>query len=130
MDVLDKKQNVAILVDCVETSPPSTIDDVKLDSVDGTSKSSVCQETYLTSVCRQKRKDRMRMRQWLVEQVETDLIDGLRWLNSEKTLLRIPWKHGSRNGWSLKDGLLFERWAHHTGKSLTEFPVRLGTPYG
>jgi len=29
---------------------------------------------------------------------------------------RVPWKHGSRHGWSVNDAALFQAWALYTGK--------------
>lgn len=61
---------------------------------------------------------RVRMRRWLMTQVMSGRYSGLKWIDREKTLLRIPWKHGSRSGWSAEDGKLFESWAIQSGQSL------------
>uniref|UniRef100_A0A3P8QJ94 IRF tryptophan pentad repeat domain-containing protein n=1 Tax=Astatotilapia calliptera TaxID=8154 RepID=A0A3P8QJ94_ASTCA len=61
--------------------------------------------------------ERMRMRPWLQEQIESCQIPGLKWLNKEKRIFQIPWMHAARHGWDLeKDAPLFMRWAIHTGK--------------
>ncbi|XP_006781965.1 interferon regulatory factor 2 isoform X1 [Neolamprologus brichardi] len=61
--------------------------------------------------------ERMRMRPWLQEQIESCQIPGLIWLNKEKRIFQIPWMHAARHGWDLeKDAPLFMRWAIHTGK--------------
>ncbi|XP_077388341.1 interferon regulatory factor 2 [Festucalex cinctus] len=61
--------------------------------------------------------DRMRMRPWLEEQINSCQIPGLKWVNKEKRIFQIPWMHAARHGWELeKDAPLFMRWAIHTGK--------------
>uniref|UniRef100_A0A671L285 Interferon regulatory factor 2-like n=1 Tax=Sinocyclocheilus anshuiensis TaxID=1608454 RepID=A0A671L285_9TELE len=61
--------------------------------------------------------DRMRMRPWLEQQIESGQIQGLHWLNEEKKIFQIPWMHAARHGWDLeKDAPLFMNWAIHTGK--------------
>ncbi|XP_051793805.1 interferon regulatory factor 1b isoform X2 [Acanthochromis polyacanthus] len=60
---------------------------------------------------------RMRMRPWLENMIESNTISGLTWLDKEKTMFSIPWKHAARHGWELdKDACLFKKWAIHTGK--------------
>lgn len=61
--------------------------------------------------------ERMRMRPWLEEQINSCQIPGLKWVNKEKRIFQIPWMHAARHGWDLeKDAPLFMRWAIHTGK--------------
>nr|XP_057919407.1 interferon regulatory factor 2 [Doryrhamphus excisus]XP_057919408.1 interferon regulatory factor 2 [Doryrhamphus excisus] len=61
--------------------------------------------------------DRMRMRPWLEEQINSCQIPGVKWVNKEKRIFQIPWMHAARHGWDLeKDAPLFMRWAIHTGK--------------
>ena len=89
--------------------------------------------------------ERMRMRPWLEEQINSCLIPGLKWVNrvrehstvdkhpctqakthkqtcclafslQEKRIFQIPWMHAARHGWDLeKDAPLFMNWAIHTG---------------
>ncbi|XP_071397632.1 interferon regulatory factor 1b isoform X1 [Centroberyx affinis] len=60
---------------------------------------------------------RMRMRPWLENMIETNAISGLVWVDKEKKMFSIPWKHAARHGWELdKDACLFKKWAIHTGK--------------
>ncbi|XP_056900000.1 interferon regulatory factor 2-like isoform X2 [Takifugu flavidus] len=60
--------------------------------------------------------ERMRMRPWLEEQIDSCQIPGLKWVN-KKRIFQIPWMHAARHGWDLeKDAPLFMRWAIHTGK--------------
>ncbi|XP_078071203.1 interferon regulatory factor 2 isoform X4 [Mustelus asterias] len=61
--------------------------------------------------------ERMRMRPWLEEQINSNKIPGLKWLNKEKKIFQIPWMHAARHGWDVeKDAPLFKNWAVHTGK--------------
>ncbi|XP_071212358.1 interferon regulatory factor 2-like isoform X2 [Salvelinus alpinus] len=65
--------------------------------------------------------ERMRMRPWLEEQINSCLIPGLKWVNREKRIFQIPWMHAARHGWDLeKDAPLFKNWAIHTGKKKRE----------
>ncbi|MBN3315418.1 IRF1 factor, partial [Atractosteus spatula] len=60
---------------------------------------------------------RMRMRPWLEAKIDSNAINGLIWINKEKKIFQIPWKHAARHGWDLdKDACLFKQWAIHTGK--------------
>ncbi|XP_078005170.1 interferon regulatory factor 2 isoform X4 [Phascolarctos cinereus] len=61
--------------------------------------------------------ERMRMRPWLEEQINSNTIPGLKWLSKEKKIFQIPWMHAARHGWDVeKDAPLFRNWAIHTGK--------------
>ncbi|XP_076835637.1 interferon regulatory factor 1b isoform X2 [Brachyhypopomus gauderio] len=60
---------------------------------------------------------RMRMRPWLEDKIESNTIAGLIWVDKEKKMFSIPWKHAARHGWEMdKDACLFKQWAIHTGK--------------
>ncbi|KAK9536894.1 hypothetical protein VZT92_006647 [Zoarces viviparus] len=60
---------------------------------------------------------RMRMRPWIEKQIESNAISGLTWMDRDKTMFSIPWKHAARHGWEMeKDANLFKQWAIHTGK--------------
>ncbi|XP_056586265.1 interferon regulatory factor 1b [Triplophysa dalaica] len=60
---------------------------------------------------------RMRMRPWLESKVESNTIAGLVWVDKDKMMFSIPWKHAARHGWEVdKDACLFKQWAIHTGK--------------
>ncbi|NXN69676.1 IRF1 factor, partial [Himantopus himantopus] len=59
---------------------------------------------------------RMRMRPWLEMQINSNQIPGLMWLNKDKMMFQIPWKHAAKHGWDMeKDACLFRSWAIHTG---------------
>lgn len=60
---------------------------------------------------------RMRMRPWLEMQIDSNQIPGLIWINKEKKIFQIPWKHAAKHGWDMeKDACLFRSWAIHTGR--------------
>ncbi|KAM9788584.1 uncharacterized protein ACB057_013130 [Neosynchiropus ocellatus] len=60
---------------------------------------------------------RQRMRQWLEDKINSNSITGLTWIDKEKTMFTIPWKHAARQGWEMsRDACLFRDWALHTGK--------------
>ncbi|XP_053392795.1 interferon regulatory factor 2-like isoform X2 [Mercenaria mercenaria] len=60
--------------------------------------------------------ERQPMKDWLSDKLNAKEIPGLEWVNRDQKVFRIKWCHGSRHGWSLKDSVLFEKWAHHSGK--------------
>lgn len=60
--------------------------------------------------------ERQPMKDWLLDKLNGKEIPGLEWVRKEQKVFRIKWCHGSRHGWSLKDSILFEKWAHHSGK--------------
>lgn len=50
----------------------------------------------------------LRLRDWLVAQIESGLYAGLRWEDPGKTLFRIPWKHAAKQGYQAQqDAALF-----------------------
>ncbi|XP_048459379.1 interferon regulatory factor 1-like isoform X1 [Rhincodon typus] len=60
---------------------------------------------------------RMRMRPWLELQINSNAIPGLIWINKERKMFQIPWKHAARHGWNMDtDASLFRNWAIHTGR--------------
>lgn len=56
------------------------------------------------------------MREWLQTQADKRSIPNMRWYNREHTMILIPWKHGSRSGWTIEDSQLYRAWAQYTGK--------------
>ncbi|XP_051533970.1 interferon regulatory factor 1-like isoform X1 [Myxocyprinus asiaticus] len=60
---------------------------------------------------------RMRMRPWLEARIDSNVINGLVWVDKKQKMFSIPWKHAARHGWEVdKDACLFKQWAIHTGK--------------
>lgn len=43
-------------------------------------------------------------------------IPGLTWLNKEKNIFRMPWKHAGRQDYNLEDSKIFMEWAKHSGR--------------
>lgn len=62
------------------------------------------------------RKDRMLMRDWLQTQADRRSIPNMEWCNRQRTMIRVPWKHGSRSGWTIDDCQLYRAWAEYTGR--------------
>nr|XP_055200512.1 interferon regulatory factor 4-like [Nyctereutes procyonoides] len=61
----------------------------------------------------------LRLRDWLVAQIESGRYAGLRWEDAGKTLFRIPWKHAAQQGYrAQQDAALFRAWAIYKGKHL------------
>ncbi|KAK1899277.1 Interferon regulatory factor 1 [Dissostichus eleginoides] len=44
---------------------------------------------------------RMRMRQWLENQIESSTVSGLNWVDKDTKMFSIPWKHAARHGWEM-----------------------------
>lgn len=61
-------------------------------------------------------KNRLRLRSWLKRQIDNGEFKGLEWLDREKQVFRVPWKHASRHSWQPEDVSLFRGWAIYTGK--------------
>ncbi|XP_006860834.1 PREDICTED: interferon regulatory factor 4-like [Chrysochloris asiatica] len=61
----------------------------------------------------------LRLRDWLVAQIDSGRYAGLCWEDSGKTLFRIPWKHAAKLGYKAQqDAALFRAWAVYKGKHL------------
>ncbi|XP_016393671.1 interferon regulatory factor 4-like [Sinocyclocheilus rhinocerous] len=58
-----------------------------------------------------------KLRQWLIEQVDTGKYPGLVWEDRERTVFRIPWKHAGKQDYNRdEDAALFKAWALFKGK--------------
>uniref|UniRef100_A0A452ILF1 IRF tryptophan pentad repeat domain-containing protein n=1 Tax=Gopherus agassizii TaxID=38772 RepID=A0A452ILF1_9SAUR len=59
----------------------------------------------------------MRLKEWLIAQIDSGRYPGLRWENREKTIFRIPWKHAAKQDYrQQQDAALFKAWAVYKGK--------------
>ncbi|XP_043074663.1 interferon regulatory factor 4 [Puntigrus tetrazona] len=58
-----------------------------------------------------------KLRQWLIEQVDTGKYPGLVWEDGERSVFRIPWKHAGKQDYNRdEDAALFKAWALFKGK--------------
>ncbi|XP_061776234.1 interferon regulatory factor 4a isoform X1 [Nerophis ophidion] len=58
-----------------------------------------------------------KLRQWLIDQIDSKRYPGLVWENTEKTIFRIPWKHAGKQDYNREeDAALFKAWALFKGK--------------
>ncbi|XP_016337294.1 interferon regulatory factor 4-like [Sinocyclocheilus anshuiensis] len=58
-----------------------------------------------------------KLRQWLIDQIDSGEYSGLVWENDEKTIFRIPWKHAGKQDYNRdEDAALFKAWALFKGK--------------
>ncbi|XP_051954001.1 interferon regulatory factor 4 [Xyrauchen texanus] len=58
-----------------------------------------------------------KLRQWLIEQVDTGKYPGLVWEDRDRTTFRIPWKHAGKQDYNRdEDAALFKAWALFKGK--------------
>ncbi|XP_073679247.1 interferon regulatory factor 10 isoform X2 [Garra rufa] len=59
----------------------------------------------------------MRLREWLIAQIDSGKYAGLSWENEDKTMFRIPWKHAAKQDYRQnQDAALFKAWAMYKGK--------------
>uniref|UniRef100_A0A0R3X3C6 IRF tryptophan pentad repeat domain-containing protein n=1 Tax=Hydatigena taeniaeformis TaxID=6205 RepID=A0A0R3X3C6_HYDTA len=59
---------------------------------------------------------RVRLRPWLESRLNEGWIEGLCWVDQEKGIFRIPWKHHSKHTWTEQDAAIFKDWAVVTGR--------------
>ncbi|XP_028812362.1 interferon regulatory factor 8 isoform X2 [Denticeps clupeoides] len=58
-----------------------------------------------------------RLKQWLVEQINSNLYSGLQWEDEYRTMFRIPWKHAGKQDYNQEiDASIFKAWAIFKGK--------------
>lgn len=71
----------------------------------------------------------LRLRDWLVAQIESGRYAGLRWEDASKTLFRIPWKHAAKQDYrAQQDAALFRvRGCNEGPLTYTRPPLR-GSP--
>ncbi|XP_026851648.2 interferon regulatory factor 10 isoform X2 [Electrophorus electricus] len=59
----------------------------------------------------------MRLREWLIAQIDSGKYAGLSWENRERTTFKIPWKHAAKQDYrQSEDAALFKAWAVYKGK--------------
>ncbi|XP_068604968.1 interferon regulatory factor 4a [Brachionichthys hirsutus] len=58
-----------------------------------------------------------KLRQWLIDQIDSRRYPGLIWETDEKSIFRIPWKHAGKQDYNREeDAALFKAWAMFKGK--------------
>ncbi|XP_028999573.1 interferon regulatory factor 8 [Betta splendens] len=58
-----------------------------------------------------------RLKQWLMEQIQSAQYPGLQWENDGHTMFRIPWKHAGKQDYNQEvDASIFKAWAVFKGK--------------
>ncbi|XP_028988750.1 interferon regulatory factor 4a isoform X1 [Betta splendens] len=58
-----------------------------------------------------------KLRQWLIDQIDSRRYPGLVWENDDKSIFRIPWKHAGKQDYNREeDAALFKAWAMFKGK--------------
>ncbi|XP_003970043.1 interferon regulatory factor 8 [Takifugu rubripes] len=58
-----------------------------------------------------------RLKQWLMEQIQSGQYAGLQWEDESRTLFRIPWKHAGKQDYNQEvDASIFKAWAVFKGK--------------
>ncbi|KAK3549078.1 hypothetical protein QTP70_031200, partial [Hemibagrus guttatus] len=58
-----------------------------------------------------------RLKQWLIEQINSTIYSGLQWEDEAHTMFRIPWKHAGKQDYNQEvDASIFKAWAVFKGK--------------
>ncbi|NWX95089.1 IRF4 factor, partial [Nothoprocta ornata] len=57
----------------------------------------------------------MRLKDWLVAQIDSGRYPGLRWENRARTLFRIPWKHAAKQDYRQQQDAALFRGKYHEG---------------
>ncbi|KAK0135128.1 Interferon regulatory factor 8 [Merluccius polli] len=58
-----------------------------------------------------------RLKQWLIEQIQSGHYSGLQWEDGGHTMFRIPWKHAGKQDYNQEvDASIFKAWAVFKGK--------------
>ncbi|KAG7275183.1 hypothetical protein CRUP_023771 [Coryphaenoides rupestris] len=58
-----------------------------------------------------------RLKQWLIEQIQSSQYLGLQWEDDSHTMFRIPWKHAGKQDYNQEvDASIFKAWAVFKGK--------------
>ena len=57
-----------------------------------------------------------RMRDWLVRMIDSGRFSGLKWMEKEEMIFRVPWIHAKKRDYNQeRDAALFREWAIHSG---------------
>uniref|UniRef100_A0A8C3TRS6 IRF tryptophan pentad repeat domain-containing protein n=1 Tax=Catharus ustulatus TaxID=91951 RepID=A0A8C3TRS6_CATUS len=58
----------------------------------------------------------LRFGPWLLNAINSGSYRGLRWLDSARTIFRVPWKHNARKDITSSDLEVFKAWAKVSGR--------------
>ncbi|TRY85326.1 hypothetical protein DNTS_001191 [Danionella cerebrum] len=78
-----------------------------------------CPPPASDAVPRKEMERHMRLREWLIAQIDSGIYPGLSWENEDKSMFRIPWKHAAKQDYrQSQDAALFkfQAWAMYKGK--------------
>lgn len=65
-------------------------------------------DLYYTDMSRHlTQENRQRMQPWLESRINSQDIEGLEWIDKEKKMFKVPWKHVGNREWSERDGIIF-----------------------
>ena len=67
---------------------------------------SACGDAGLADVPGERR-ERVLLRPWLENLIDSGVIPGLEWIDVGKTMFKVPWKHRSKKNWSLRHSSVF-----------------------
>ena len=58
-----------------------------------------------------------KMKNWIIDQVNSRQFPGLDWVDKEQSKFKVPWRHAKKKGYNReRDAALFKEWALYTGK--------------
>lgn len=64
-----------------------------------------------------------RLKQWLIEQIQSAQYAGLQWEDESRTLFRIPWKHAGKQDYNQEvDASIFKVWHQSQRQKITWMP--------
>lgn len=62
------------------------------------------------------RRERERFGPWLIRQINSNNFEGVHWLDENRTMFRVPWKHLNMRNADERDYGIFKAWAICSGK--------------
>jgi len=57
--------------------------------------------------CVIKKEQRVLLRPWLEDLIERGHVPGLEWMDAERKIFKVPWKHRSKKSWSHQHSSVF-----------------------
>lgn len=71
-----------------------------------------------------------KLRQWLIDQIDSGKYPGLVWENDEKSIFRIPWKHAGKQDYNREEDAALFKVGLSLGLGLWDTAGAAGTPGG